>query len=71
MWGRATPHAPRRGPPSVRMPVVGVSVQTAAQALAAQKAGADYLGAGAVFGTPTKTDAVVTGVDGFPSSVRR
>ena len=45
--------------------VVGVSVQTAAQALAAQKAGADYLGAGAVFGTPTKTDAVVTGVDGL------
>ena len=45
--------------------VVGVSVQTAAQALAAQEAGADYVGAGAVFGTPTKTDAVVTGVDGL------
>lgn len=37
--------------------IVGVSVQTAAQAAAAQKAGADYLGVGAVFPTSTKTDA--------------
>lgn len=34
--------------------IVGVSVQTVGQALAAQAAGADYLGVGALFGTPTK-----------------
>ena len=45
--------------------IVGVSVQTVEQALAAQEAGADYLGAGAVFGTPTKDDAVITGTDGL------
>ncbi|MEG0217972.1 MAG: thiamine phosphate synthase [Raoultibacter sp.] len=38
--------------------IVGVSVQTVEQALAAQAAGADYLGVGALFGTATKPDAV-------------
>ena len=37
--------------------MIGVSVQTVEQALAAQKAGADYLGVGAVFTTTTKLDA--------------
>lgn len=37
--------------------IVGVSVQTVEQALVAQKAGADYLGVGAVFPTTTKSDA--------------
>ena len=37
--------------------IVGVSVQTVEQALVAQADGADYLGVGAVFGTPTKPDA--------------
>lgn len=37
--------------------IVGVSAQTVEQALAAQTAGASYLGVGAVFGTPTKPDA--------------
>lgn len=37
--------------------IIGVSAQTVEQALAAQKAGADYLGVGAVFSTSTKTDA--------------
>ncbi len=37
--------------------IVGVSVQTVEQALAAQEAGADYLGVGAVFSTSTKEDA--------------
>ena len=37
--------------------IVGVSVQTVEQALAAQAAGADYLGVGAAFVTGTKTDA--------------
>lgn len=37
--------------------MIGVSVQTVEQALAAQNAGADYLGVGAVFTTTTKLDA--------------
>ncbi len=37
--------------------ILGVSVQTVEQALAAQAAGADYLGVGAVFATATKQDA--------------
>lgn len=38
--------------------MIGVSVQTPEQAAAAQEAGADYLGVGAVFGTATKPDAI-------------
>ena len=45
--------------------IVGVSVQTVEQALAAQAAGADYLGVGAVFGTPTKPDAADVGPEGL------
>lgn len=37
--------------------ILGVSAATVEQALAAQAAGADYLGVGAVFATTTKTDA--------------
>jgi len=37
--------------------ILGVSAQTVEQALAAQAAGADYLGVGAVFSTSTKLDA--------------
>lgn len=37
--------------------IVGVSAQTVEQAIAAEKAGADYLGVGAVFPTSTKSDA--------------
>lgn len=37
--------------------IIGVSAQTVEQALAAQKAGADYLGVGAMFNTSTKLDA--------------
>ena len=37
--------------------IIGVTAKTAAQAIAARKAGADYLGSGAVFGTDTKKDA--------------
>ena len=37
--------------------ILGVSVQTVEQALAAQAAGTDYLGVGAVFPTGTKEDA--------------
>lgn len=37
--------------------IIGVSAQTVEQALEAEKAGADYLGVGAVFSTGTKKDA--------------
>ena len=43
--------------------IVGVSAQTLAQALAAQEAGADYLGVGALMPTPTKPDAVDVSLD--------
>lgn len=38
-------------------PILGVSAQTVEQALEAERAGADYLGVGAVFPTATKRDA--------------
>ncbi len=38
--------------------IIGVSAQTVQQAVAAQTAGADYLGVGALIPTPTKPDAV-------------
>ena len=37
--------------------IIGVTAKTVEQARLAQKAGADYLGSGAVFGTTTKLDA--------------
>lgn len=37
--------------------IIGVSVRTVEEALAAEKAGADYLGVGAMFPTSTKLDA--------------
>ena len=37
--------------------ILGISANTVDTALAAQKAGADYIGVGAVFGTTTKKDA--------------
>lgn len=43
--------------------IVGVSTRTVEQALAAQAAGADYLGVGAVFPTGTKPDAAEVGID--------
>lgn len=46
--------------------ILGVSVETVAEARAAVVAGADYLGAGAVFVTPTKADAgQPIGLDGL------
>lgn len=38
--------------------IIGVTARTVAQARAAQLAGADYLGSGAIFGTLTKKDAL-------------
>lgn len=43
--------------------IVGVSVQTVDQALAAQAVGASYLGVGAMIGTATKPDAVIVTQD--------
>jgi thiamine-phosphate pyrophosphorylase len=45
--------------------VIGVSVSTAAEALEAEQCGADYVGAGAVFQTDTKTDAPLMGLEGL------
>ncbi len=39
--------------------IIGVSAHSVQEALAAQAAGADYLGCGAMFSTATKTDTVV------------
>lgn len=39
--------------------ILGVSVQTVAQAIEAEQNGADYLGVGAMFPTDTKSDALV------------
>lgn len=43
--------------------IIGVSVQTVEQARAAEEAGASYLGVGALFATPTKTDADVVSIE--------
>jgi thiamine-phosphate pyrophosphorylase len=48
--------------------VLGISVATPEQAEAAERAGADYLGV-TVFTTPTKAEAVPTGLDGLRSIV--
>jgi thiamine-phosphate pyrophosphorylase len=46
--------------------IVGVSVGSVAEAVAAERAGADYLGVSPVFATPTKADAPpATGLDGL------
>ena len=42
--------------------IIGVTVHDVGEAVAAERAGADYLGAGAVFVTKTKDDAPVLGV---------
>ena len=45
--------------------IVGVSAHTVEEALAAQAAGADYLGVGALFGTSTKSDTVAVSPEGL------
>ena len=45
--------------------LLGVSVRTPAEARAAEAAGADYLGAGALRSTATKDDAQVIGLEGL------
>lgn len=43
--------------------IIGISCQTVEQALAAEAAGADYLGVGAMIPTPTKPDAEIVSVE--------
>lgn len=43
--------------------IIGVTAKTVEQAKIAQRAGADYLGSGAVFGTTTKADAKPMSID--------
>ena len=45
-----------------REAIIGISCANLTQALAAQKAGADYIGIGPVFPTPTKTDEPAVGL---------
>ncbi|HAB94394.1 MAG TPA: thiamine phosphate synthase [Lachnospiraceae bacterium] len=45
--------------------IIGVTAKTVQQALDAERAGADYLGSGAVFGTSTKPDAIPLSLDRF------
>jgi thiamine-phosphate pyrophosphorylase len=52
----------RRARPSM---IVGVSARYPDEARAAAAAGATYVGAGAVFATPTKPEAVVIGLQGL------
>ncbi len=45
--------------------IIGVSTSTVEEAEKAVHDGADYLGAGAIYGTPTKSEAVLTGISGL------
>lgn len=50
--------------------ILGVSARTVERAQAAEKAGADYLGVGAVFPTASKADAETIGLDGLRTVMR-
>ncbi|PZN09874.1 MAG: thiamine phosphate synthase [Bacillota bacterium] len=50
--------------------LLGVSVRTAERARAAERAGADYLGAGALRSTSTKPDSRVIGLEGLRAVVQ-
>lgn len=50
--------------------IIGISVSTVEEALEAEKGGADYLGVGAVFSTPTKPEAKGIGLEGL-AAIRR
>ena len=45
--------------------IIGATAHNVGEALAAESAGADYLGCGAVFATTTKKDTVPLGLDGL------
>lgn len=50
--------------------LVGASIYSPEEALRAEKEGAHYLGAGAVFPTPTKRDVRILGLDGLREVVK-
>ena len=50
--------------------LIGVSAHNPAEAKAALQSGADYLGCGAVFGTPTKADVQKLGTEGLAAICR-
>jgi len=50
--------------------IVGVSADTAKQAIEAERAGASYIGAGAVFPTPSKSDAKIIGINALSDIVK-
>lgn len=50
--------------------IIGVSVQSAAQAIEAEIGGADYLGIGAVLSTPTKPEAQTVSVEEIKAACR-
>ncbi len=49
---------------------IGKSTHSVAQAVAAQAEGADYLGFGPLFATPTKPDYAAIGIDEHPAGAR-
>lgn len=58
-------------PLSGQQMIIGISVESVEDAVAAEKGGADYLGVSPVFGTPTKTDtAPALGLEGL-AAIRR
>jgi thiamine-phosphate pyrophosphorylase len=50
--------------------IIGISAETVAEAVQAERDGADYLGVGAVFPTQSKPDAGYTGLDGLRQIVQ-
>ena len=50
--------------------IIGATAHNVQEALAAEAAGADYLGCGAVFSTKTKKDTVPLGLDGLRAIIK-
>lgn len=50
--------------------LVGISAATAQEAVRAERDGADYLGVGAIFPTPSKADADICGLAGLREAAR-
>lgn len=50
--------------------IIGATAHNVEEALAAEAAGADYLGCGAVFATKTKKDTVPLGLDGLRAIIK-
>ncbi|MFP3311397.1 MAG: thiamine phosphate synthase [Caldivirga sp.] len=50
--------------------IIGASASTVEEAIAGERAGADYLGAGSIFPSPTKPDYRILGVEGLRRVVK-